>query len=119
LQNGARERLRCRAAYAVGEGGARLQQNLRCASASYRFDVNANVASEGGALTGTWSETNRNVTGSVAGRVSGGQIKARVEGPGFTASMAISTRGNRQSVNIQAPGHEVAQVSVELTRATR
>lgn len=117
LQDGARERLRCHATYAVSEGGTRLQQNLRCASDSYRFDVNANVVSEGGALTGTWSETSRNTSGSVAGRVNGGQIQAQIEGPGFTASMAINTRGNRQSVSIQSPGHEVTQVSIEMTKS--
>ena len=117
LQNGARERLRCHATYSVSEGGSRLQQNLRCASDSYRFDVNANVVSEGGAVSGTWSETNRNASGRVAGRVNGGQIQARIDGPGFTAGMAINTRGNRQSISIQSPGHEVTQVSIEMTKS--
>jgi hypothetical protein len=115
--NGGRERLRCRATYAVGGDGMRLQQNLRCASDSYRFDVNGDVVSEGGALTGTWSETNRSLSGNVSGRVNGGQIQARIEGPGFSAGMAISTRGSRQSVTIQSPGHEVTQVSIDLAKS--
>jgi hypothetical protein len=49
--------------------------------------------------------------------VNGGQIQAQIEGPGFTASMAINTRGNRQSVSIQSPGHEVTQVSIEMTKS--
>jgi len=32
MSNGASERIRCRASYAVGGGGRSLQQNLRCAS---------------------------------------------------------------------------------------
>ena len=70
LASGQRERLRCRANYHVDENGTRLQQSLRCASDSYRFDVNSNIVSEGGALTGSWSETSRNVSGSVSGRQS-------------------------------------------------
>jgi hypothetical protein len=31
--------------------------------------------------------------------------------------MAINTRGNRQSVSIQSPGHEVTQVPIEMTKS--
>jgi hypothetical protein len=117
LASGQRERLRCRANYHVGENGTRLQQSLRCASDSYRFDVNSNIVSEGGALTGSWSETSRNVSGSVSGRVNGSQIQARIDGAGFSANLVVNTRGDRQSVTIQSPGHEVTEVSVTLTRA--
>jgi hypothetical protein len=117
LASGGRERLRCRSTYTVGEDGARLRQNLRCASDSYRFDVNGSIVSDRGALTGTWSEINRNVSGNVSGRVSGSQIEARIEGPGFSASMAINTRGDRQSVTIRSPGHEVTEVSLALTKS--
>jgi hypothetical protein len=115
--SGQRERLRCRANYDVSENGTRLQQSLRCASDSYRFDVNANIVSEGGTLSGSWTETSRNASGSVSGRVSGGQIQAKIDGAGFSASLVVSTRGDRQSVTIEAPGHEVTEVSVALTRA--
>jgi hypothetical protein len=116
LASGQRERLRCRANYQVAENGTRLQQSLRCASDSYRFDVNSNIVSEGGALTGSWSETSRNVSGSVSGRVNGSQIQARIDGAGFSASLVVNTRGDRQFVTIESPGHEVTEVSVTLTR---
>jgi hypothetical protein len=116
LASGQRERLRCRANYQVAENGTRLQQSLRCASDSYRFDVNSNIVSEGRALTGSWSETSRNASGSVSGRMSGGQIQARIDGVGFSASLIVNTRGDRQSVTIESPGHEVTEVSVTLTR---
>jgi hypothetical protein len=117
LASGQRERLRCRANYNVDGNGTRLQQSLRCASDSYRFDVNSNIVSDSGALTGSWSETNRNVSGNISGRVNGGQIQARIDGVGFSANLAVNTRGNRQSVTIESPGHEVTEVSVTLTKA--
>jgi hypothetical protein len=117
LANGQRERLRCRANYQVSENGTRLQQSLRCASDSYRFDVNANIVSEGGALTGTWSETSRNASGGVSGRVNGSRIQARIDGAGFSANLVLNTRGDRQAVTIDSPGHEVTQVSATFTRA--
>jgi hypothetical protein len=116
LASGHRERLRCRANYRVDENGTRLQQSLRCASDSYRFDVNSNIASESGALSGSWSETSRNASGNVSGRVNGSQIQARVDGVGFSANLVVTTRGGRQSVTIQSPGHEVTEVSVTLTK---
>jgi hypothetical protein len=116
LASGQRERLRCRANYNVAESGTRLQQSLRCASDSYRFDVNSNIVSDSGALTGSWSETNRNVSGNVSGRVNGSQIQARIDGVGFSATLVVNTRGDRQSVVIESPGHEVTEVSVTLTK---
>jgi hypothetical protein len=56
LQDGTSERIRCRASYSVGGDGLSFQQQLRCASDSYKFDVNSNVQSHGGSLSGTWSK---------------------------------------------------------------
>jgi hypothetical protein len=117
LASGQRKRLRCRANYNVGENDTRLGQSLRCASDSYRFDVNSNIVSEAGTLRGSWTETSRNASGSVSGRASGGQIQARIDGAGFSANLVVSTRGDRQSVTIESPGHEITEVSVALTRA--
>src|ERR1700686_2562456 len=63
LQDGTSERIRCRASYSVGDGGSTLQQQLRCASDNYRFEVSSSVQSQGGARSGSWSEPTRNVTG--------------------------------------------------------
>jgi hypothetical protein len=116
LASGQRERLRCRANYNVRESGTQLQQSLRCASDSYRFDVTSNIVSEGGALSGSWTETSRNASGSVSGRVSGGEIQARIDGAGFSARLTLNTRGDRQSVTIASPGHDITEVSVALAR---
>jgi hypothetical protein len=119
LQDGGTERVRCRATYAVGEGGVALHQNLRCASDSYRFDLNSNVTYQGGAISGSWSETTRNVQGGVSGRASAGQIDARVDGPGFAANLALTTRGDRQNVSIASAGTELSSVAITLTRGSR
>ena len=116
LANGQRERLRCRANYTVRENGTRLDQNLRCASDSYRFDVNSNIVSEAGRLSGSWTEISRSASGSVSGRVNGSQIQARIDGAGFSADLGLNTRGDRQSVTIESLGHEVTEVAVALTR---
>src|SRR5436853_2655022 len=67
LDDGSSERIRCRATYAVGAGGNGLNQSLTCASDSYRFNLSSNVVARGDVLSGTWSETSRNVSGNVEG----------------------------------------------------
>jgi hypothetical protein len=119
LQGGGTERVRCRATYAVGDGGVALHQNLRCASDSYRFDLSSNVVYQGGAISGSWSETTRNVQGGLSGRASAGQIDARVDGPGFAANFALTTRGDRQNVSIASAGTELSSVAITLTRGSR
>jgi hypothetical protein len=113
---GGSERIRCRVSYAVSPSGSGLNQDLRCASDSYNFQVSSNIQNQGGALSGTWTEVTRNASGSVSGRMSGGSIQVAVNGPGFTAGLSITTRGNSQSVNIRPSGTDITEVSVNLKR---
>ncbi len=96
LASGANERIRCRAAY--------------------NFDLAGSVVSQGGAITGTWSESSRGVNGTVSGRASGNQIQAYAQGSGFSAGLSLATHGNRQSVVIRPTGADVTSVSIVLAR---
>jgi hypothetical protein len=53
MKNGATERIRCKATYAVHSTGRALNQSLRGASDSYRLEISSNVIFEGGAISGT------------------------------------------------------------------
>ena len=117
LANGSEERIRCRATYAVEPGGTGVRNQLRCASASYNFDLSSDLSHQAGTITGRWSEATRNTGGNVSGSVLGaGQIQAVVNGPGFSATLSVATRGSRQSVQLVSQGHEVTQVSITLHR---
>jgi hypothetical protein len=102
LDDGSTERIRCRATYAVGGGGTGLNQSLTCASDSYRFNLAGNVVSQGGALSGTWSESSRGINGSLEGRGANGNFQLIASAPGFSANLSVTTRGNRQSVVIRS-----------------
>lgn len=104
LDDGSSERIRCRATYAVGEGGHGLNQTLTCASDSYKFDLRSNVVAEGGQISGSWSEMSRNISGTVQGRGGNGLIQVIASAPGFNANISLTTRGNRQSVVIKSEG---------------
>jgi hypothetical protein len=102
LDDGSTERIRCRASYAVGEGGTGLNQTLTCASDSYKFNLASNVIDAGGALSGTWSESSRGISGTLSGRGSNGNFQVVASAPGFTANISLTTRGNKQSVVIRS-----------------
>jgi len=115
LSDGSTERIRCRANYSVGDGGTTLKQTLRCASDSYKFNLNSDVVSQGGSVSGTWSESSRNINGSLRGRASGDRITVFVEAAGFSANLTLTTHGSRQSISITSQG-EVKSVSLALVR---
>ena len=116
MASGERQPLRCRATYNVGGGGDEARINLRCASASYRFDLASNVAYRGGEITGDWSEASRNASGTISGRAAGDHIEAAARGQNFSANLSLTTRGNRQTVTIHPEGTEVRDVSLALNR---
>jgi hypothetical protein len=113
LDDGSRERLRCRASYAVA--GASMTMTLTCASDAYRFQLSANVVDQGGAVSGTWSEASRNISGSLSGRGGGGSFEVVASTGGFNASISLRTAGNKQSINMRADS-QFRGASISLSR---
>jgi hypothetical protein len=116
LSDGSSERLRCRAVYQVDETGLVLKQTLRCASDSYKFDLSSDVTSHGDHITGNWSETNRNISGSLLGTAGSGKIDVKVESAGFTATLTLRTTGNKQTVQLTSQG-DIRGVSITLVKS--
>jgi hypothetical protein len=115
LSDGTSERIRCRATYKVGGGGNGLQQTLRCASDSYKFDLSSDVTSQGNAVTGRWSEASRNINGELQGTAGGGRIEVFVQAAGFAANLTLTTRGNKQSVQISSKG-DIRGVNINMVK---
>jgi hypothetical protein len=114
--NGGSERIRCRSSFEPA-GASNLALRLRCASDSYNIDLSANVAYQGGAISGSWQESTRGVSGNISGQASGGgsHVQAVASGP-ITSNITVTTRGNHQSVLIITPGSEVPEVTVSQER---
>lgn len=100
LDDGSSERIRCRATYKVS--GASMDMNLTCASDAYKFNLLAEVVAQGGEVTGKWSETSRNVGGSIQGRGASGSFQVIAESAGFSSNIALKTSGNKQSITMKA-----------------
>jgi hypothetical protein len=116
LASGAKESIRCRATYNVNGTGTQLDLVLRCASASYKFELQSNVASNNGSISGTWAELTRRVGGTVSGSANAGRIQASVQGT-VTARLAMSTKANTQTVFIESPGSPMSAVTISLSKA--
>ena len=100
LDDGSKERLRCRATYTVP--GTSMLMVLTCASDAYKFDLRADVAAAGSNISGTWSETSRNISGSLQGKGNGGNYELIAATAGFNANIILRTSGSKQSVTMRA-----------------
>ncbi len=116
LSDGSSERIRCRATYAVDASGRALQQTLRCASDSYKFDLSSNVTSDGNHISGSWSEASRNIVGNLQGTAGGGRIDVFVEASCFAANLTLRTNGNKQTVQISSKG-EIRGVNITMVKS--
>ena len=116
LADGSKERLRCRASYRLSSGDNALQQSLRCASDSYKFELKSDVLAKGGVLSGTWAETTRNVSGSLQGSAGNGKFDVTVSAPVFTAKLVMTTSGDKQNVAITSDG-SFKGANIALTRS--
>ena len=100
LDDGSSERIRCRATYKVA--GASMDMSLTCASDAYKFNLLAAVVAQGGEVTGNWSETSRNVGGSIQGRGANGSFQVIAQAAGFSSNISLKTAGNKQSIAMRA-----------------
>ena len=100
LDDGSRERIRCRATYQVA--GTKMAMSLTCASDAYKFNLQASVVDQGGVVAGTWTESSRNVGGSLQGRGGGGNFEVLASAAGFNANILLRTVGTKQSVVMRA-----------------
>jgi hypothetical protein len=114
--DGARERVRCKVDYNVRSGGQSVKMNLHCASDAYKMDLSANIDQNGSTLSGNWFESQYRQGGKVSGQNVNGVIEAKVESDTVVAMLTVRTKGNRQTLVMDAPGAWVSHVSLDLAR---
>jgi len=100
LDDGSKERLRCRASYQVA--GVNMTMSLTCASDAYKFNLGANVVDQGGQVSGSWTESSRNISGVLQGKGGGGNFQVVASTAGFNANISLRTVGNKQTVTMRA-----------------
>jgi hypothetical protein len=116
MSSGAKERIRCRANYKVESGGSSLSLELRCASDSYRFELQSNITLSGSEISGTWSESANRAAGAITGTATGNQMQLRATGSTFSALLGITSAPTKQTISISSPGSEVSAVAISLNK---
>jgi len=101
VRDHATERVKCRVTYILPNPTGELQQTIRCASGSGSIEVRSFVTHTAGALTGTWTELVRNMSGDLTGTVTPRGFRVKVKGEGLHANMDIVILGTKQVIEIQ------------------
>lgn len=114
LSSGESEAMRCVATYFVDGGGAAVKQNLRCASQGYKIDAITQLTVANGRVSGGWEERTWDTRGAIRGDVQNDGFNLTIDGPGFTAAMAVKTDNCKQSISITPRGNAVAKISMNL-----
>ncbi len=90
--------------------------SLRCASASNRIDLHANLRASSGRVVGNWEERSFNVSGRASGRAAGNSIRLAIDGGVFAGSMAVTTNGRVQTISVRTDGVALRGVNISLRR---
>ena len=113
---GNRESMRCRAEYSELNGGAAVNLAIVCASESFKFDIRSHIDASGESVQGYWTETSRNASGSLTGRIAENQFEGQISSPTFSAAISLTSRGRTQAVSFRPSGGDVADVRIEFRR---
>ena len=95
---GGAEKVSCKVTYTVA--GSAVSQNMRCAGTDYKFNTSSKLTYSGGKISGSWSETTYDASGSVSGTATGNTVHARISGDKFSGRMSINVSGSRHTINI-------------------
>lgn len=117
--NGKAEKLRCRATYDVKNAGSTVDLAIRCASDSYKFELQGGVNYVNGSVSGNWSESAHGAAGTIAGTVKDGIIRVSAAGPYFSALLSMNTRGTTQQIALNSPGSQISSVTIQLAKGAR
>ncbi|MEL6297466.1 MAG: hypothetical protein AAFQ45_02750 [Pseudomonadota bacterium] len=115
LSSGETERLRCRAYYNPKSGGSRMGLAIRCASAGNKIELRSQLNYANGLVSGNWTETNFNASGSLTGRARPGRISLTIRG-GLTGSLTLSFGRGSQTVSLRTSTTSLRSVNISLSR---
>jgi len=117
VADGGSERIRCRATYNVGADGMTMQQNLRCASDSYKFELTTDIKSNGANVTGYWSEATRNINGTLEGSGGNGEFSVLVSANGFSAELSLKVAGGKQTIVMNSKNTDLRGLNISMSKS--
>lgn len=115
LEGGKTESLRCKGYYTNGSGGQALGLSIRCANASAKVELRANLTYANGAVAGTWEERTYNQAGTISGKASASKLALAISG-GIEGSLSVSITEREHTVVVSTAGSALKGIHISMSR---
>ena len=89
--------------------------SIRCANASAKDELRANLNYANGAVTGDWEERTYNQSGTVTGKATASKLNLAISG-GINGSMSVSVAGGSHSVTVSTSGPVLKGINISMSR---
>jgi hypothetical protein len=115
FDSGKTESLRCKGYYTNNGNPKSLGLSIRCANASAKVELRANLINTNGVVSGNWEERTYNQSGTVSGRATANRMTLSISG-GITGSMTVAISGGSHSVTVATSGPSFKGVNISMSR---
>ncbi len=115
FDGGKTESLRCKGYYTNTGGSSNLGLSIRCANASAKVELRANLNYANGAVSGNWEERTYNQSGTVTGKASASKMNLAITG-GIDGSMSVSIAGRQHTVVVSTGGPTLKGINISMSR---
>jgi hypothetical protein len=115
FDNNKTESLRCKGYYTNNGGPSNLGLSIRCANASAKLELRANLVDTNGAVSGNWEERTYNQSGSVSGKATASRMTLAISG-GINGTMTVAISGTSHSVTVASSGPSFKGVHITMSR---
>jgi hypothetical protein len=115
FDGGTQEKMSCKGYYKSG-AKEKLDLSIRCANASNKVELRADLKYANGDVSGSWEERTYNATGQITGQANGRKINVGISG-GLTGTMLVQLGGSSHSVNISTEGVALKGVTISFNRS--
>ena len=115
FDGGKTESLRCKGYYTNGGGGSNLGLSIRCANASAKVELRANLNYANGNVSGDWEERTYNQSGTVTGKASSNKLDLAISG-GISGNMSVAFGGGTQRVTVSTSGPVLKGIQISFSR---
>jgi hypothetical protein len=114
FEGGTTESLRCKGYY-TNATGSNLGLSIRCANASAKVELRANLNYADGNISGDWEERTYNQSGTITGKASASKLSLAING-GIQGSMSVSIGGGNHSVTVTTSGPVLKGINISMSR---